>query len=85
MIAPSRPSSSDSISILPIELAASASRSSTRATIDALAGTQAATQGVRGERFVVADADRRTLTPLRWLTWLLARARWLNVATTSVR
>ena len=57
MIAPSRPSSSDSISILPIELAAERVEVVDAGDDRPLAGTQAPPQRVRRQRLVVADAE----------------------------
>ena len=83
-IAPSRPSSSDSISILPPELAASASRSSIRGTT-----TRSPERSPRRSALAPTISwlvtDSRTLTPLRWLTWVLALASWLIVLITSAR
>ena len=81
-ILPSRPSSIDSISILPAVELISASRSLTR-------GTTWRSPRWRARRVALATSVSvlvtvmRTETPERWLTWLLARATWLNVATIS--
>ena len=64
---PSRPSSSDSISTLPLVLAARAPRSLTR-------GTTTFSPARNPRRSALAPStsrlltERRTLTPLRWLT-----------------
>ncbi len=82
-MSPSRPSSSDSISILPIIDAGSASRSLTR-------GATSFSPWRRARRAALATITswlvmvKRTETPERWLMCGLERARCDKVATISV-
>ena len=73
-MAPSRPSSSDSISILPDVDAAIAPRSHTRGTTSVSPARNARRNALAASTSLLLT-DKRTDTPLRWFTWLLERAR----------